>query len=102
MRGPRKRQLAGLNAALEHALAAGVELGGKRWHCDRDFQQQITALVVAFDTGILAAGTRVPIRAKDNTITQMGAAQIKALAGAVLERVQQIYAAYWAAKDTLQ
>jgi hypothetical protein len=82
-------------------LAAAVAWNGKRWYADNEFQTQLTALISAFDAGIIAAGDAVTVRTKDNTNEMLGLADLKALAGAVMQYVQGVYAQSWAEKDAL-
>ena len=81
------------------ALAAGFEFGGVRWHGDIVFQAQMTSYVLAFNVGILPADATVPVRSVDNVTHQMGVTQITDLAAALLNHVQGIFVASWAAKD---
>ena len=90
-----------INAERDAALLAGVDWGGKRWHSDTTFQLHLTGLIAAFEAGILPANAAVPVRTRDNTIEQLDGTQLKQLAGAVLLKVQQVWAASWAAKDAL-
>lgn len=93
--------VAAIEAERDAALLSGVTWDGKDWHIDQTFQAHITGLVTAFEAGILPAQMTVPIRTRTNTIEQLTFTQLKQLAGAVLMRVQQIWAASWAAKDAL-
>lgn len=90
-----------IDAARDAQLLAGVSWNGKQWHTDPDFQTQITGIVGAFVAGILPAGATVNVRAMDNSINALTQTQIAQLAGAVLQKVQAVYAASWAAKDAL-
>lgn len=99
---PRTVRVAAIEAERDGALLAGVSWDGKAWHLDQVFQAQVSGLVVAFEAGILPGNATVPIRTRANTVEQLDYTQLKQLAGAVLVRVQQIWAASWAAKDALE
>ena len=92
---------ASVDAVRDAALLEGVEWSGLTWHTDPMFQVHITGIVAAFTAGILPEGATVAIRAKDNTVHQLNAQQCAGLAGAVMVKVQQVYAESWAAKDAL-
>lgn len=98
---PLSVRVAAIDAARDTALAAGVTHDGKQWHIDPTFQSHITGLVAAFEAGIIPAQATVPIRTRSGTTETLNYTQIKALAGAVLARVQQVWAESWAAKDAL-
>jgi hypothetical protein len=85
----------------DKALAGGLLWQGKEWHLDDTFQQHLTGLIAAFATGVLPPTATVPIRTRANTIEQLTYDQLKALATAVLSRVQEIWAESWAKKDAL-
>lgn len=95
------RRIPEIEAAREAALLAGVSWNGNSWHIDQVFQNHLTGLVAAFEAGILPANASVPIRTRANTVEQLTYTQLKQLAGTVLQRVQQIWAESWAAKDAL-
>ena len=82
-------------------LAGGFTFNGMSYPCDGVFQQQITAFVTAFREGIIPPGTTITIRTYDDQLVQLGEAEIKALAAALLVYVQSVYAESWAAKDAL-
>lgn len=85
----------------DEALRAGVSWNGRTWHTDPTFQQHITGIVGAFTATILPEGATVAIRAQDNTIHNLNVVQCKQLAGAVMTKVQTVWAESWAAKDAL-
>lgn len=97
-----ERRIPLIEAARDAKLLEGVTWNGKDWHIDQVFQAHITGLVAAFAAGILPPGAKVGIRTRANVVEQLDFAQIKALAGAVLLRVQAIWAESWAAKDAPQ
>jgi len=91
-----------IEADRDAAFLSGVEWNGRRWHLDATFQYQITGLVTAYEAGILPADETVSIRAMDNTTHDLTQAQVKALAGVVLSRVQTIWQESWTAKDAVR
>ena len=95
----RLEEVRGIEAQRDAALLAGVAWNGRNWHLDPTFQAQLTALLTANALGLVAGP--VSIRTRDNEIVQLDIAQLKTLAATVLQRVQQIYAESWAAKDAL-
>lgn len=97
----RDQQLATIERDLQANLAAGVEHLGVIWHSDATFQSQLTGFVTAFASGVLPSDATVRIRAVDNSLHDLGATAVKALAAAVMSHVQTAYAASWAAKDAL-
>jgi hypothetical protein len=98
---PRASQLAAIESTRDAALLAGVSWNNKDWHIDQTFQDHLTGLVAAFAAGILPANATVPIRTRANTVENLTYTELKQLAGVVLQRVQQIWADSWAAKDAL-
>lgn len=83
------------------ALDAGFIHGGHLYHCDPTFQSQLQAFMLAWVVSMLAPTATVQIRRKDNTTVSMTQAEVGYLAGALMEHVQGIYSASWAAKDAL-
>lgn len=98
---PRSARVRRIEEERDAALAGGVLWNGKEWHLDATFQQHLTGLIAAFATGVLPPTATVPIRTRANTIEQLTYDQLKALAAAVLSRVQEIWAESWAKKDAL-
>lgn len=90
-----------IEADRDNALAGGLLWQGKEWHLDATFQMHLTGLIGAFATGVLPPTATVPIRTRANTVEQLGYEELKALAAAVLTRVQEIWAESWAKKDAL-
>jgi len=99
MRGPRHRKVAAINAARDHALRQGVDVGGVIYHIDDTFLVELLAMVLGYQLGLLS-GTQ-PIRTLQDTTRQMSLAQITALAGAVIARRKALYQASWAQKDSI-
>ena len=99
MRGPLLRKKTAINAVRDRQLVAGIEIDGARYHTDDTFLLELLALVTGYQLGLLS-GTQA-IRTLDNTIVQMEAVQITALAAAVGERRKMIYSESWAAKDSI-
>lgn len=85
----------------DKAMAGGLLWNGKEWHLDATFQMHLIGLIGAFATGVLPPTATVPIRTRANTVEQLGYEELKALAAAVLTRVQEIWAESWAKKDAL-
>lgn len=98
---PRSARVRQIEEERDKALAGGLFWNGKEWHLDATFQQHLTGLIAAFATGVLPPTATVPIRTRANTIEQLTYDQLKALAAAVLSRVQEIWAESWAKKDAL-
>ena len=95
-------EVAAVNARRDEALANGsVAWGGREWYIDEKFQLHLTGFVTAFQAGMLPPAATVAVRAANNTTHQLGLADLKALGGAVMTRVQQIWAQSWAEKDAL-
>lgn len=98
---PKIAQRAAIDVQRDAKLDAGFDWNGKHWHADNEFQTQLTALIAAFSNSILPATQLVPVRAMDNTIAQLGKADLVSLAGALLQFVQGVFAWSWAEKDKL-
>lgn len=82
-------------------INSGFTYDGTLWHCDPTFQAQIQGFILAYSAGVLPPSATATIRSKANTNHQLGQAQIITLAAAMMQHVQGIYAASWAAKDAL-
>ena len=95
------RKLAAIDADRDAAINAGFSFSGGLYHADALFQSQIQAFLLAWGSGILSPAATVAIRRKDNVTVQMGQAQVGALAAALMQFVQTVYAQSWAAKDAL-
>ncbi len=98
---PAIERRAAIDAERDTRLAAGVTWDGDLWHTDNAFQTQITAIISAFNNGILQTGATVPMRTKANTVRTLSLAQLKVLAGTVMQYVQGVYAWSWQQKDAL-
>lgn len=94
-------QIATTNAQRDTALKSGFTHEGHLYHADPTFQSQVQGFLLAWVAGLLDPAATVAIRRKDNTTAQMTQAQVTALAGSLMQFVQGIYAASWAAKDAL-
>lgn len=97
----REQFIAEIDAQRDAALAVGVTFNGAVYHSDALFQSQLQAFLLAWVAGILSPTATVAIRRKDNTTVQMNQAEVVALSAAVMQYVQSVYAASWAAKDNL-
>lgn len=97
----REQKIADIDAQRDVKLAAGVTWNTHLWHTDNDFQTQITALISAFNNGIIPAGTSVKVRTKDNGAILLTLDDLKSLATAVLQYVQGVYDWSWTEKDKL-
>lgn len=99
---PAKEQLiAAIDKQRDDALTAGFTYNGHLYHCDPTFQAQVTSYITGFAVGLIPPAASVPIRRKDNTSTTMTQAELLPFSGALMQHVQSIYAASWAAKDAL-
>lgn len=90
-----------IDAQRDATINSGFTHDGILWNCDPTFQAQIQGFILAYSTGVLPPAATVTIRSKANTNHQLGQSQIIALAAALMQHVQGIYAASWAAKDAL-
>lgn len=92
-----------IDAQRDAKLMLGVAWGTHIWRTDDVFQAQITSLIAAFTNGIIPAAATVNVRTMDATPVSvaMTLADLKALAGAVLQYVQGVYSQSWAEKDVL-
>lgn len=90
-----------IDAQRDAKLAEGTLFNGKRWHTDDAFQTQLTALISAFNNGIIQEGATVGIRTMSNRVEQVSKQQLIELAAAVLQYVQGVYAWSWMEKDKL-
>jgi len=99
MRGPRTRQITAINSETDRALEAGVRIDGIDYHSDSTFLIELLALIMGYQRG-LRSGTQ-PIRTVDNRVMHLDEVQIVALASALSNRRQAIYADAWAEKDAL-
>lgn len=90
-----------IDAQRDAKLAEGTLFNDRRWHADDAFQTQLTALISAFNNGILQEGSTVGVRTKDNTVEQLSLQQLIDLAAAVLQYIQGVYAWSWTEKDKL-
>lgn len=98
----REQRIAEIEAQRDALLAAGFWFNGQLFHADPIFQSQLQAFLLAWNIGLLDAAATVAIRRKDDVTVQMGRAEVTALAAALMQHVQGIYAQSWAAKDALQ
>lgn len=90
-----------IDTQRDAAINSGFTHDGILWHCDPTFQAQIQGFILAYSTGVLPPAATVTIRSKANTNHQLGQSQIIALAAALMQHVQGIYAASWVEKDKL-
>lgn len=97
----KEQQRRSINTQRDATINSGFTHDGTLWHCDPTFQAQIQGFILAYSTGVLPPSATVTIRSKANTNHQLGQSQIIALAAAMMQHVQGIYAASWAAKDAL-
>lgn len=97
----REQQRREIDRQRDIALNEGFTSDGILWHCDHTFQAQIQGFILAYSAGVLPPSATVTIRSKANTSHPLTQAQTIALAGALMQHVQGIYAASWAAKDAL-
>lgn len=97
----RAARLANIDRDRDAALAAGFLHNGFSYHCDPTFQSQVQAFLLAWQVGMLPAQATVSIRRHDNVTETMTRDEVAALGGALMAYVQQVYAASWAAKDSL-
>lgn len=97
----KKEQVANINRIKQEKLNGGFVHNGVAYPCDGVFQQQITAFIVAWESGVLPPDATVTIRTYDDQVVQLSWPSVKQLAAAVLGYVQQVYAESWAAKDAL-
>jgi len=97
----REQRIAEINAQRDAAFAAGLTFNDQLYHTDALFQSQLQAFVLAWQVGVLAPTATVAIRLKDNVTVQMTRGEVTALAAALMQFVQDTYAASWAAKDAL-
>lgn len=96
-------QRALIDAQRDAKLMLGVAWNTHIWRTDDVFQAQLTSLIAAFTNGIIPAAATVNVRTMDATPVSvaMTLADLKALAGTVLQYVQGVYSQSWAEKDVL-
>jgi len=97
----REQRITEIDAQRDATFAAGLTFNDQLYHTDALFQSQLQAFVLAWQVGVLAPTATVAIRLKDNKTVQMTRAEVTALAAALMQFVQDTYAASWAAKDSL-
>jgi hypothetical protein len=92
-----------IDAQRDAKLMLGVAWNTHIWRTDDVFQAQLTSLIAAFTNGIIPAGATVNVRTMDAVPVSvaMTLADLKALAGTVLQYVQGVYSQSWAEKDVL-
>jgi hypothetical protein len=94
--------IAAIEKQRDDALSAGFAYNGSLYHCDQTFQSQLQAFLLAWAVGMLAPTATVSIRRHDNVTETMTKDQVMALASAMMEYVQGVYAASWQAKSDLK
>jgi hypothetical protein len=97
----RAQQIAAIEQRRDVALSNGLTYQGRLYHADSTFQSQLQAFILAYSVGILAPTATVAIRRKDNVTVQMTQTEVLALSAAMMQFVQDAYAASWAEKDAL-
>lgn len=93
--------VADIEQRRDDALRAGVVLDGTRYHSDDRFLTELLGMVMGYQAGVYAPTDTQGIRTMDNTVVQLGAQQITALASAVGTHRRAVYAQSWAEKDAL-
>lgn len=93
--------VADIEQRRDDALRAGVVLDGTRYHSDDRFLTELLGMLMGYQAGVYAPTDRQGIRTMDNTVVQLNAQQITALASAVGAHRRAVYAQSWAEKDTL-
>jgi len=91
-----------IDQARELALAGGVLWQNRRYPLDNIFQLHLTAMISAYNAGVIAPDATQKIRTKNNEIVALTSDELKALAGTVLAEVQAIYQQCWSEKDALK
>lgn len=97
----RATAVADIEQRRDDALRAGVVLDGTRYHSDDRFLTELLGMVMGYQAGVYAPTDLQGIRTMDNTVVQLGAQQITALASAVGAHRRAVYAQSWAEKDAL-
>lgn len=95
----RAEQLSDIDERREQALRGGVVWSGLRHHSDDRFLTELLGMLMGYQVGVYT-GTQ-DIRTMDNTVVQLDAQQITALASAVGAHRKAVYAQSWAEKDAL-
>lgn len=95
----RAAQLLDIDQRREQALRGGVVWSGLRHHSDDRFLTELLGMLMGYQVGVYT-GTQ-DIRTMDNTVVQLDAQQITALASAVGAHRKAVYAQSWAEKDAL-
>ena len=95
-------ELDAINQQLQAKLNAGVEFNNTKWYTDTVFQLQISAMLTAYQSGVLQAHHEVTIRDMNGNLHRMNYNMLKNLAAYILNYVQTCYAESWAAKDALK
>lgn len=90
-----------INKIKQDKLSGGFVFNGTTYPCDSVFQQQLTAFIVAWDSGLLPIDSTITIRTYDDRLIQLSYLESKALAIAILNYVQSIYLESWVAKDNI-
>lgn len=92
-----------IDAQRDAKLLLGVPWNTHSWRTDDVFQAQLTSLIAAFTNSIIPVGSTVNVRTMDAAPVSvaMTLADLKSLAGAVLQYVQGVYSQSWTEKDAL-
>lgn len=90
-----------INAQRDIDLLQGVTFDGSVFHSDDAFRADLTDMIMGYDKGIFPANSVQNIRTKENTIVQLNFQQLIALKLTIGQMRQTVFAASWAAKDTL-
>lgn len=86
---------------LAEKLVGGFMFNGVTWHCDPVFQGQINSFLTAWREEILPLAATVKVRDFGNIDHLLTRDEVRALGGALMVYVRNIYADAWAAKDAL-
>lgn len=93
--------LADIEQRRDDALRAGVVSDGTRYHSDDRFLTELLGMLMGYQAGVYAPADTQDIRTMTNTVVQLNAQQITALASAVGAHRRAVYAQSWAEKDAL-
>ncbi len=97
----RATAVADIERRRDDALRAGVDVAGTRYHSDDTFLTELLGMLLGYQAGVYAPADTQAIRTMDNTVVQLNAQQITALASAVGAHRRAVYAQSWAEKDAL-
>lgn len=88
----------GIEREREQVIDKGIVWNNIRWYSDPPFQQQLHGFLLLWNEGILGLTDTVQVRGMDKQVRDLNRTQVRELAKAVSQRIQNSYKAQWLRK----